>query len=103
MAEALGSLRPLYSKFFSIICWCVGVARGYDGHRGWLYSVAVMPSHQRIGLGTAMVRAMLRQLRELGCCKINLQVLSLDMALVTSYRALGYQIEQRISMGRRLG
>ena len=29
---------------------------GYDGHRGWLYTVAVSPGHRRRGVGTALVR-----------------------------------------------
>jgi ribosomal protein S18 acetylase RimI-like enzyme len=30
---------------------------GYDGHRGWLYSVAVMPSRQAMGIGRSLVEA----------------------------------------------
>ncbi len=29
---------------------------GYDGHRGWLHKVAVLPQHRRRGLATALVR-----------------------------------------------
>jgi ribosomal protein S18 acetylase RimI-like enzyme len=32
------------------------IIAGYDGHRGWLYAVAVLKSHQRQGIATAMVR-----------------------------------------------
>lgn len=32
------------------------VLAGYDGHRGWLYSVAVHPSHRRKGIGMNLVR-----------------------------------------------
>src|SRR5262245_53472378 len=35
----------------------VGTAMaGYDGHRGWLYSVAVAQAHRGQGLGTELVR-----------------------------------------------
>jgi GNAT superfamily N-acetyltransferase len=29
---------------------------GYDGHRGWLYALAVLNAHRRRGVGTALVR-----------------------------------------------
>jgi ribosomal protein S18 acetylase RimI-like enzyme len=81
----------------------VGAAlAGYDGHRGWLYSVAVSGSHQRGGVGTILVRTIEERLQGLGCLKINLQVLSLNTALVRFYHSLGYKTQDRISMGRRL-
>jgi ribosomal protein S18 acetylase RimI-like enzyme len=81
----------------------VGAAlAGYDGHRGWLYSVAVSGPHQRTGLGSILVRTMEERLQSLGCLKINLQVLSFNIAQVRFYHKLGYKTEDRISMGRRL-
>ena len=47
---------------------------GYDGHRGWLYAVAVLKSHQRQGVGRALILEAERRLAALGCCKINLQI-----------------------------
>src|SRR4051794_7485861 len=32
------------------------VVGGYDGHRGWVYALAVKPAHQRQGIGTALLR-----------------------------------------------
>ena len=49
---------------------------GYDGHRGWLYSVAVLTSEQRGGLGTSLVKHAMGSLKEMGCIKINLQIRS---------------------------
>ena len=31
------------------------VMAGYDGHRGWLYALAVLNAHRRRGVGTALV------------------------------------------------
>ena len=50
------------------------ILAGYDGHRGWLYSVAVHPSHRKKGLGRALVGHAERTLTERGCMKINLQI-----------------------------
>lgn len=77
------------------------VMAGYDGHRGWLYSVAVKPSHQRSGVGRKLVLHAERRLGELGCGKINLQVRSTNEAVIGFYRRLGYEVEDRVSMGKR--
>ena len=78
------------------------VMAGYDGHRGWLYSVAVRAAARRSGVGTALVRHAEAALRALGCSKINLQVRSANGAVVRFYEHLGYAIEDRVSLGRRL-
>ena len=75
---------------------------GYDGHRGWLYSIAVRRSHRRAGVGTLLVREAERRLAELGCTKVNLQVRAENAAVAGFYRALGYEVEERVSMGKRL-
>src|SRR5689334_4775184 len=49
------------------------VMGGWDGHRGWLYSVAVDTSYRRRGIGSELLRAMEKKLRDLGCLKLNLQ------------------------------
>ena len=75
---------------------------GYDGHRGWLYSVAVAETKRRMGIGSGLVRELEARLEKLGCKKINLQVRSLNIALVQFYYSLGYRTNNRISMGRRI-
>ena len=81
----------------------VGTAMaGYDGHRGWLYSVAVRRSHQRRGIGALLVGEAEARLTALGCRKVNLQVRSTNEAVVAFYRALGFEVEERISLGKRL-
>src|SRR5690606_15043760 len=32
------------------------VMGGYDGHRGWVYSLAVHPEHRRKGIATALMQ-----------------------------------------------
>lgn len=75
---------------------------GYDGHRGWLYAVAVLKSHHRQGIGRALVQDAERRLAALGCGKINLQVRSRNGAVAEFYARLGYAVEDRISMGKRI-
>ena len=78
------------------------VLSGYDGHRGWLYSVAVAPEARNRGLGTRMVRHAEQAMVARGCLKINLQILESNAAVVAFYERLGYVVEPRIDMGRRL-
>ena len=76
------------------------VLAGYDGHRGWLYSVAVHPSQRKRGLGAALVRLAEQALTARGCMKINLQVVSGNEAVTAFYASLGYAVEKRVSMGK---
>ena len=78
------------------------IMAGYDGHRGWIYSLAVLPSYQRRGLGTRLMQHAEEQLRLLGCPKINLQIMSGNEKVESFYRKLGYEVEQRISMGKKI-
>ena len=76
---------------------------GYDGHRGWIYSLAVGPEVRRRGIGTALMRHVERELAGRGCPKVNLQVLASNAATVAFYEKLGYSVEERVSMGKLLG
>jgi ribosomal protein S18 acetylase RimI-like enzyme len=78
------------------------IMAGYDGHRGWLYAVAVRVSHRRRRIGAALVRAAEERLHALGCRKINLQVRATNRAVVEFYEGLGYAVEERVSLGKRL-
>ena len=78
------------------------VMGGYDGHRGWVYSVAVKPEYQRQGLATALIRQLEKELVDRGCLKVNLQVRASNKKIVAFYERFGYKVEERISMGKRL-
>jgi len=75
---------------------------GYDGHRGWVYYVVVHSGRRRQGIGRALMAEVERQLERIGCPKLNLQVRASDQQVVSFYRKLGYEVEERISMGKRL-
>ena len=78
------------------------VMGGYDGHRGWVYSLAVDKCMLHRGIGAALMEQIERRLRSLGCLKVNLQVVASNAQVVEFYEKLGYSVEERISMGKRL-
>ncbi len=81
----------------------VGTAMaGYDGHRGWVYYVAVDPRHRRQGIGSMLMQEVEARLARLGCPKLNLQVRADNHQVVAFYQKLGYEVEERVSMGKRL-
>ena len=75
---------------------------GYDGHRGWLYSVAVDPQQRRNGIGRGLVKLAIQTLKSIGCVKVNLQVRATTSQVVEFYDSLGFAVEDRLSMGKLL-
>lgn len=78
------------------------VMAGYDGHRGWIYSVAVSPVRRRQGIGTHLVSHAEHALTNRGCVKINLQIMEGNESVAQFYSKLGYCTEKRVSMGKRI-
>lgn len=78
------------------------VMAGFDGHRGWIYYLAVAASHQRLSLGRALMQQAEKLLVEVGCPKVNLMVRSTNEAVIGFYRRLGYEQDDVVSMGKRL-
>lgn len=75
---------------------------GFDGHRGWVYYVVVRKTYRRQGVATALMRHAESGLANLGCSKVNLQIRASNHEVVSFYKRLGYQVEERVSMGKRL-
>jgi ribosomal protein S18 acetylase RimI-like enzyme len=78
------------------------IMAGYDGHRGWIYSVAVAPSHRRQRIGARLVSHAERALIGRGCVKINLQIMEGNENVTAFYSSLGFSVEKRVSMGKRI-
>ena len=78
------------------------VMAGYDGHRGWINYFAVHPDFQARGYGKQLMDNVENGLRELGCPKINLQIREGNDKVFTYYQKLGFVVEKRINMGKRL-
>ncbi|MFK7966968.1 MAG: GNAT family acetyltransferase [Burkholderiaceae bacterium] len=81
---------------------CASVMAGFDGHRGWVNYLAVLPSRQGRGYGRGMMAAVEASLIAAGCPKLNLQVRAGNQATLAFYEALGFSRDPVTSLGKRL-
>ncbi len=78
------------------------VMAGYDGHRGWIYYLAVDPNYQRKQIGRRMMEKAESALQKRGCPKINLQVRTSNQAVISFYKRLGFSNDDVIGLGKKL-
>lgn len=78
------------------------VLTGFDGHRGWVYYLAVAPASQKQGLGRKMMEAAELWLRKRDAPKIQLMVRDDNDQAIGFYKALGYELQPVVTIGKRL-
>ena len=81
---------------------CATAMVGHDGHRGWLYYVATDPSLRQTGIGRQIVHACELWLGERGVPKVQLIIRSSNTRVIGFYQRLGYVVEPREIMSKRL-
>jgi ribosomal protein S18 acetylase RimI-like enzyme len=69
---------------------------GHDGHRGWVYYVAVDPDRQGNGHGRAIMKAAEEWLRQAGIAKLQLMVRPDNNKVQAFYESLDYDEQERI-------
>jgi ribosomal protein S18 acetylase RimI-like enzyme len=74
---------------------------GYDGHRGWIYYLAVAPGFRRRGLGRQLVEAVAGRLKAIGCPKLNLMVRGTNLEVLEFYKRLGFKDDNVVTLGMR--
>lgn len=75
---------------------------GHDGHRGWLYYLAVDPHRQGTGLGAQMVEAANAWLKARDVPKVLLMVRNENTAVRGFYERLGFEDQDVVVLGKRL-
>ena len=75
---------------------------GDDGHRGWVYYLGVSPDHRGKGLGRTLMEAAETWLRERSAPKIQLMVRDDNESAIGFYKALGYEVQPVVTIGRKL-
>lgn len=78
------------------------VMSGYDGHRGWIYSLGVDPALRRRGIASALAAHAEAELAAAGCPKVNLQVFEGNGQALGFWAARGYARDGVLSLGKRL-
>ncbi len=78
------------------------VMTGFDGHRGWVYYLAVAPDRRRAGLGRQLMAAAEAWLRERGAPKLQLMVRTSNEQALGFYEALGLERQDVVTLGRFL-
>ena len=75
---------------------------GHEGHRGWLYKLAVLPEFRGKGLGRDLVQQAERWLVARGVPKVNLMIRDTNIRVREFYQRLGYDVAARTVMERWL-
>ena len=66
---------------------------GHDGHRGWVYYLAVAPEQRRGGLGRRLMQTAEEWVAARGIRKLELMVRDSNAAAIGFYRRIGYEPE----------
>jgi ribosomal protein S18 acetylase RimI-like enzyme len=75
---------------------------GHDGHRGWVYYVAVDPYRRKNGFGQAIMNAAEDWLRQAGIAKLQLLVRRENASVGAFYQSIGYDEQPLIVFSRWL-
>jgi len=75
---------------------------GHDGHRGWVYYVAVDPARREKGFGRAIMNAAEDWLRQAGIAKLQLMVRRENAKAGAFYQSIGYAESQTIVFAKWL-
>ena len=78
------------------------VLAGHDGHRGWVYYLAVDPDRRHRGYGRRMMEAAEAWLRQRGIEKLQLLVRADNGQVKDFYQSLGYSEQQRVIFAKWL-
>jgi ribosomal protein S18 acetylase RimI-like enzyme len=75
---------------------------GHDGHRGWIYYLAVAPALRKSGLGRRLVAEGEAWCRARGVPKLQLMIRRDNAAVRAVYERLGYEEQSVLVMGKWL-
>jgi len=75
---------------------------GHDGHRGWVYYVAVDPDQRAKDFGRAIMAAAEEWLRQQGVAKAMLMVRPDNVTVRAFYDRLGYEAQERVVFAKWL-
>jgi ribosomal protein S18 acetylase RimI-like enzyme len=83
------------------------VLGAWDGRRGWIYHLSVLPSFKRRGVATGLIRELEARMRKLGVPKLNALIYPWNEESLRFFERLGYgiqtmsQAEKWLTTGRK--
>lgn len=81
----------------------IGIAvAGYEGKRGWLYYIGVIPEARGQGVAQKLIDAALTYLRTLGAPKVLLFIREGDEHLIAYYERFGFVQQAVTVLGKEL-
>jgi ribosomal protein S18 acetylase RimI-like enzyme len=75
----------------------------FDGWRGAMYRLAVLPSHRRQGIATALVHEGERRLEASGACRLHMIVAATETAAQAFWAAVGYEPTDQLRFVKNVG
>ncbi len=75
---------------------------GYDGHRGWIYYLAVKQNLRRHGVASKIMKHAEQELRRIGCPKIDLMVRKSNEEVISFYHKIGYKDDSVVILSKRI-
>lgn len=75
---------------------------GYDGHRGWIYYLAISKNYQNQGIGKRLVEHAEEWLRLQGVPKTQILIRSDNEKVIKFYENLGFEKSTSLLMGKQL-
>ena len=75
---------------------------GFDGHRGWIYYLAVNPNFQKRGIGKALIHHAEIALKKLRCSKVLLMVADENIEVSNFYKNLNFETSPVKVFGKKI-
>lgn len=75
---------------------------GYEGHRGWIYYLAVDPDYQKQGLGKKLYNTAEQWLKNQGAPKIQILIRADNQKVISFYEGLGFEKSSSLLMGKKI-
>jgi ribosomal protein S18 acetylase RimI-like enzyme len=69
------------------------VIGAWDGRRGWIYHLGVLPQFQRMGIAKRLVREVEERMKAKGVVKVNASVYKWNKRSLAFFRASGYEAD----------